>query len=80
MTLENIKCTALLGSRSQVSTISQAFYEQHLKHRVPLHSLDEALKIDGQLLPYLGYVDARVSFPGVKCWGPSCRIPSMPTD
>ena len=69
VTLENTKCTALLDSGSQVSTISQAFYEQHLRHRVPLHSLDEVLKIecaDGQLLPYLGYVEAKVNFPGVN--------------
>ena len=66
VTLDGIPCPALLDTGSTVSTISQPFYEKHMKDSIPLHSLEEVLKIecaDGKLLPYLGYVEATVSIP-----------------
>lgn len=64
--IEGVKTAALLDTGSTVSTVSQAFYEQHL-HHIEMKPLDSILKIecaDGQLLPYEGFIEAEIEFSG----------------
>lgn len=64
--IEGIQCSALLDTGSTVSTVSQEFYEQHLKANIPMHPVKEMLKIEcagGDFLPYLGYIEAEVGGP-----------------
>lgn len=55
----------LLDSGSQVTTIPHCFYQQHLSDS-PIHSLDDLLDVEGangQLVPYMGYVELSITFP-----------------
>lgn len=55
---------ALLDTGSTISTISQKFFENHMN--TELHPIEELLTVEcagGQLLTYLGYVEAEVSAP-----------------
>lgn len=64
--IEGNKAKALLDTGSSVSTVSEEFYRQHLKH-IPLRELDEVLDIecaDGQLLPYAGYIVVDIGVTG----------------
>ena len=65
--MEGVACTALLDTGATISTISQKFYKESLSS-LELHELDDIIKVecaDGQLLPYLGFVEASVSVPGL---------------
>ena len=65
--LENIETKALLDTGSCVSTISQSFYEANFKH-LDLFPLDNLLKLecaDGSYMPYLGYIQAKVTAIGI---------------
>ncbi|KAK3106295.1 hypothetical protein FSP39_017215 [Pinctada imbricata] len=56
--LNNRKVTALLDTGSSVSTISQSYYDEHLKD-LPMHPVTDILTIecaDGLHLPYTGYI------------------------
>jgi len=60
--VEEKSTKALLDTGSCISSISKQFYEDHLSH-LELKSLDNLLKIqcaDGNNLPYLGYIEARL--------------------
>ena len=64
--LDGIEVECLLDSGSQVSTVSEGFYNRYLSSR-PLESLQSAINIEGiggHRLPYLGYVSVPVQFPG----------------
>lgn len=57
------KTKALLDTGSCVSTISQSFYEANCKH-LDLFPLDNLLKLecaDGSCMPYLGYIQIKVT-------------------
>ena len=57
------QCTALLDTGSMVSTVSETFYNSYLTDN-PLLAIDDLLRIecaDGQLLPYLGYIETELS-------------------
>lgn len=58
-------CNCLLDTGSQVTTISQTYYEQNLSHLEikPLEHLLELEAANGQLVPYLGYIEIDVMFP-----------------
>lgn len=59
-----MKETLVLVTGSQVTTISQSFYEQNLPG-LSITSLDNLLKVEaanGQSVPYLGYVEVKVTF------------------
>lgn len=63
--IEGNPCSCLLDTGSQVTTVSQSFYEQNLPG-LSITSLDNLLEIEaanGQAVPYLGYVEVRVTFP-----------------
>ena len=57
---------ALLDTGSQVSCVSQKFYETCLSH-IEMKSLETLLKIEGiggSYLPYSGYIEVELSLPG----------------
>lgn len=60
---EEVNC--LLDTGSQVTTIPQSFYKQHLSEQEikPLFNLLEVEGAAGQSVPYLGYVELAVTFP-----------------
>ncbi|KAK0132637.1 Paraneoplastic antigen Ma1 [Merluccius polli] len=60
---EEVNC--LLDSGSQVTTVPESFYKQHLSEQKikPLHDLLEVEGANGQLVPYLGYIEMTITFP-----------------
>ena len=63
--VNNIPALGLLDTGSQISCVSQSFYEQHLSH-IEIQSLDSLLQIEGvggNLLPYTGFIEVEVTFP-----------------
>jgi len=70
--LDGTPCLALIDTGSQITTVSQQFYEEFLSN-LTMHSIDDILKVEGaggQDIPLLGYVEADIAFPeqtsGVK--------------
>ena len=64
LSINNIRCTALIDTGATVSTISEAFYHEHLSEDVELHSIEETIRIecaDGQQMPYIGYVSVNLT-------------------
>ena len=61
-------CLALLDTGSQVTSISEQFYREHLSDRPmqPLKRLVHVVGAAGQEVPFLGYVELSVSFPCTK--------------
>lgn len=77
------KCMALLDTGSMVTTVSQDFYEQHLKQDCVLQRLDRLVKVTGaggNDLPYSGFIEVVLCapLPGAK----SVVVPTlvMPTE
>ena len=69
--IEGVSCTALFDSGSQVTTVSEAFYQQELSH-LSLHSLDTLLEITGaadQLVQYMGYIEVDIQLRSVMLLG-----------
>lgn len=65
--IAGIKCNCLLDTGSQVTTISQSFYDKNLSDQ-HIHSLNnspllEVESANGQSVPYLGYVEVTITFP-----------------
>ena len=66
--IASIECTALVDTGSQVSTVAQKFYTDHLS-RFALHDCKDLLRVEGaggDLIPYAGYTFAGVSLEGVS--------------
>lgn len=63
--IEGKLCSCLLDTGSQVTTISQSYHETNLSELsiIPLENLLEVEAANGQVVPYLGYVEMRVKFP-----------------
>lgn len=58
-------CHCLLDTGSQVTTVAQSFYNDCLFDQT-IHPIDQLLAVEGangQLVPYLGYVEVRIKFP-----------------
>lgn len=55
----------LLDSGSQVTTVPESFYKQHLSEQEikPLYDLLEVEGANGQLVPYFGYIEMTITFP-----------------
>lgn len=67
--LDDVQCQCLLDTGSQVTCISQSFYQQRLSHR-KLHLISDILEVEGaagQLVPYLGYIKVDVKFRKEEC-------------
>lgn len=65
MKLEGVDCNCLIDTGSQVTTISQSFYNQHLSEH-PIRPVSEVLETEGangQKVPYAGYVQVNIQFP-----------------
>lgn len=63
--IEGVKCSCLIDTGSQVTTISEKFYQEHLSH-LPIKSLDLLLEVKGaddHPVPYRGYVEVGVTLP-----------------
>lgn len=65
MKLEGVDCNCLIDTGSQVTTISQSFYNQHLfEHSIkPVSEVLEIEGANGQKVPYTGYVQVNIQFP-----------------
>lgn len=65
MEVEGRSTTSLLDTGSQVTTVPQSFYQQHLsEHEIkPLFDLLEVQGANGQCVPYLGYIELNITFP-----------------
>ena len=64
--INGVDCLALLDSGSQVSCVSQKFYSEHLAH-IELQHLETLIEIEGisgALIPYTGYIEVELVFPG----------------
>ncbi|KAL0153919.1 hypothetical protein M9458_050768 [Cirrhinus mrigala] len=77
----------LLDTGSQVTTITQSFYNRNLCD-LQIHSLDNLLEVEsanGQNVPYLGYVEVTITFPrdfvGIRIEVPTLAlvIPDLPS-
>ena len=70
--IDEVETRCLIDSGSTVSTVSEAFYTDHLRH-LTIHPLSTLLQIecaDGQNLPYFGYVEVAMTTPGVNITEP----------
>lgn len=63
--LEGLPCESIMDTGSQVTTISETFHKTHLSQQPirPIHALLEIEGAGGQHVPYLGYVETRITFP-----------------
>lgn len=78
VTIGNKDCSCLLDSGSQVTTIPNSFYLENLAH-LPLNPLNDLLEVEGangQSVPYLGYVEATISFPK-SLIGADIEVPTL---
>lgn len=58
-------CNCLLDTGSQVTTVSQSFYDSYLSH-LEIHSIHDLLEVEaanGQNIPYSGYICVDITFP-----------------
>lgn len=58
----------LLDSGSQVSTLSEDYYQEHLSH-LPLHTIQDLLQVETageHTLPYAGYIEAQIKLPEME--------------
>ena len=64
--LNGVSTLALLDTGSQVSCMSESFYNEKLSHveLQPLNTLLQVEGVGGNLLPYSGFVEVEMSFPG----------------
>lgn len=73
--MEGISCLALLDTGSQVTTLSDSFYSQHLTH-IPLTDCCQLLHIEGaggDSIPYAGYFCGSVKIDGA----PAIDVPIL---
>lgn len=63
--IDGTSFNCLLDTGSQVTTISQSFYNSYLyEHEIqPLNNLLEIEGANGQVVPYLGFVELNIAFP-----------------
>ena len=63
--LNDVKCSCLIDTGAQVTTVTDAFHRKHLLH-LPIHHLTDVLTTEGaggQQVPYTGYIVVDVQFP-----------------
>lgn len=78
VTIANEKCSCLLDTGSQVTTVPKSFYEQHLSG-YPIKSIDDILEVEGAnglSVPYEGYIEMGITFPE-ELLGVSVEIPTV---
>lgn len=60
-----VECNSLLDTGSQVTTVSQSFYDLHFSD-YSIHPVSDILEVEGangQAVPYLGYIHLNIQFP-----------------
>ena len=75
--VQGITTMALLDTGATISTMTEAFYQEHLQH-LPIHPVENILTIecaDGSALPYKGYVEVDLVAPGIHFGNPA--LPSL---
>ena len=68
--IAGIDTKALLDTGSQVTVLARTFYDEHLKDKCTLHSLNRILKVEvatGATLPYDGYIEVEIELPDEIC-------------
>ena len=63
--LNDIPCTALIDTGSQVTTLSETFWKLHLVD-CPIQPLGDIIEVEGAggcKVPFLGYIEVSISFP-----------------
>lgn len=68
----------LLDTGSQVTTVSQSFYEDNLAN-LDIHPLGELLEVEaanGQTVPYSGFIEVDMTFPK-NCFGSTLTVPTL---
>ena len=78
MEVEGNSTTSLLDTGSQVTTVPQSFYQQHLSENEikPLSDLLEVHGANGQCVPYLGYIELNITFPK-EFLGVEIEVPTL---
>lgn len=64
VSIEGIQCESILDTGSQVTTISETFHSSYLSS-LPIQPIQALLEIEGaagQNVPYIGYVEANLTF------------------
>ena len=63
--VEGYQCKCILDTGSQVTTVSETFYSDHLSSFPvePINALLEILGAGGQRVPYIGYTQVLISLP-----------------
>ncbi|XP_067351030.1 uncharacterized protein [Channa argus] len=63
--VNGVDCNSLLDTGSQVTTVSQSFYDMYLSdHAIqPVSDILEVEGANGQCVPYTGYVQITIKFP-----------------
>lgn len=76
--VEGRPITSLMDTGSQVTTVPQSFYQQHLSEYEikPLFDLLEVQGANGQCVPYLGYIELNVTFPK-EFLGMEIEVPTL---
>ena len=65
VTVSGVESNCLIDTGSQVTTVSQSFYDEYLSE-CPIEPVDNILEVDGANglpIPYLGYVELNMKFP-----------------
>ena len=65
VTVSGVESNCLIDTGSQVTTVSQSFYDEYLSE-CPIEPVDNILEVDGANglpVPYLGYVELSMKFP-----------------
>lgn len=76
--IEGKEVNCLLDTGLQVTTIPKSYYERYLS-RHPMKSLENLLELEGangQVVPYLGYVELNLKFPK-DFLGMEAEVPTM---
>ena len=76
--IEEQTCNCLLDTGSQVTTVSQSFYEDNLPN-LEIHPLNELLEVEaanGQTVPYSGFIEVDITFPK-NCFGSKTTVPML---
>ncbi|KAL6488151.1 hypothetical protein MHYP_G00047770 [Metynnis hypsauchen] len=76
--IDGQSCNCLLDTGSQVTTVSQSFFESNLAH-LKIHPLDDLLEVEaanGQTVPYSGFIEINITFLK-SCFGSEIAVSTL---
>lgn len=78
VTIHGKQFNCLLETGSQVTTVTKSFYNEHLPDQQiePLYNPLEVEGANGQLVPYIGYVEVAITFPK-QFLGAEYEVPTL---